>query len=130
MITLKQKRLYLDNCTISHWSMPGFFCLGLELPWLDNERNKSCIPEGLYEVEMYMSPSRVIIVPQFVTVPNRTNIQIHPGNYTSQILGCQLPGDGVKDINGDGVLDVTNSGNAFKRLMSKLPESFFVEVYS
>lgn len=130
MITLKQKRLYLDDCTISQWKYGAFMCLGLELPWRENKQDESCIPEGVYECEMYISPSRGILVPQFIAVPSRFNIQIHPGNYTRQILGCQLPGDGIKDINGDGILDVTNSGVTFKKLMSIFPERFMIEVYS
>ena len=61
-------------------------------------------------------------------VPGRTLIRIHTGNYTSQIQGCILVGDSIKDINRDGILDVTNSKNTFNALMDKLPESFILDI--
>jgi len=132
MKLLRQKRLYLDDCTVSQWRMGSFMCLGLELPWRNNQRGISCIPEGLYKCEMYMSPSRHMIVPQFINVDSRSHIQIHPGNYTSQIQGCQLPGDAIKDINNDGILDVSNSLSTFQKLMAVIGDDveFMVEVFS
>mgnify|MGYP001579009667 FL=1 len=53
-------------------------------------------------------------------VPNRAGIRIHSGNYTRQILGCILLGKTLTDIDGDGIIDVTDSSttvNEFEKLM-------------
>lgn len=123
-------RKYYHDCTISRVTGFGMMFMMLELPDLGNAPNVSCIPEGTYTVRKRMSPSKGYVVLEYVDVPNRTFIQIHTGNFTRQILGCQLTGDGVKDINGDGVLDVTNSEKVFNELMSKTPDEFQVRIHS
>ena len=123
-------RKYYKDCTISRVTGFGMQFMMLELPWLDNKPNISCIPEGLHDVKKRMSPSKGYEVIEYVNIKGRTYIQIHIGNFTSQILGCQLTGDGVKDVNGDGILDVTNSEKVFNELMSKTPDKFTVRVRS
>lgn len=75
----------------------------------------------------HMSPSKGHCV-SIKNVPMRSNILIHVGNYTSDILGCILVGDSVRDINNDGKYDVTNSRNTFNKLMNLLPEEFLVRI--
>ncbi len=123
-------RKYYDDCTISRVTFSDFQCWFLELPWLDNAPNISCIPEGQYVVRKRLSPGKGVIVPQYIGVPDRSFIQIHVGNYTRQILGCQLPGDGIKWVDGDTIPDVTNSSATFKKLMSLLPDEFDVVISS
>jgi hypothetical protein len=82
----------------------------LELPDLDNANNISCIPAGLYECQKTVSPSLGSCI-NVSNVVGRTYIRIHSGNYTSQIEGCILVGDSLKDFNNDGVIDVTNSAD-------------------
>lgn len=90
----------------------------LELPWLDNQKNISCIPTGEYNYIKRVSPGKGYEVIELVDVPDRAYIQIHLGNYTRQIEGCILPGTGLKDIDRDGVIDVTNSEEAFNQIMN------------
>ena len=90
----------------------------LELPWLDNQKNISCIPTGEYNYIKRASPGKGYEVIELVDVPDRAYIQIHLGNYTRQIEGCILPGTGLKDIDRDGVIDVTNSEEAFNQIMN------------
>ena len=90
----------------------------LELPWLDNQKNISCIPTGEYNYIKRVSPGKGYEVIELVDVPDRAYIQIHLGNYTRQIEGCILPGTGLKDIDQDGVIDVTNSEEAFNQIMN------------
>lgn len=120
---LKIKRTYQDDCTVGVLNFGGFRCLTLELPDLDNQQNISCIPAGRYRCKKIVSPSLGPCI-DILDVLDRTYIRIHAGNYTSQILGCVLVGDSLKDINRDGVLDVTNSGATLKTLMLLLPDSF------
>jgi hypothetical protein len=66
----------------------------LELPWLDNQKNISCIPEGGYKASPYSSP-RYPDVYQVHGVPDRTYILFHIGNYIKNTDGCILPGKTV-----------------------------------
>lgn len=64
----------------------------LELPWKDNERAKSAIPEGLYKLELRFSPLFRRDCIRLVDVPGRNGILIHEGNTTEDTLGCILVG--------------------------------------
>jgi len=93
----------------------------LELPNKDNKRRVSCIPEGMYKARKHNSPKHGLSL-WLQDVPNRSEILIHKGNYHSDILGCIIIGSDLADINGDGYLDVTNSKNSVKELMSMLED--------
>ena len=97
----------------------------LELPWKDNQRMISCIPEGEYMVfKMKPTAKRKYEYFQVMDVPGRTAILWHPGNYTSQILGCHLPGEAFVDLNKDGLPDITNTTATLKILAALLPDKF------
>lgn len=66
-------------------------CLTLELPWLDNQKNISCIPIGLYDVLPYSS-KKYPDAYSVQNVPDRTNILLHGGNNLSHTQGCILLG--------------------------------------
>jgi hypothetical protein len=91
----------------------------VELPWKNNERRKSCIPEGTYKCKPHTSPKfgKTFWIQD---VPGRSEILIHVGNFTSDLLGCIAPGMAVKDINRDGILDVANSQKALNKLFMLL----------
>ncbi|GAL18546.1 hypothetical protein JCM19235_1969 [Vibrio maritimus] len=108
-------------------NIEGFRCFTLELPWRNNQQNISCIPAGTYWAFKRISPSNGAVL-QLEGVPNRTFIQIHKGNYTSQIAGCILVGDSLRDINGDGIPDVTNSTSTLHKLLERLPDRFQLEI--
>jgi Family of unknown function (DUF5675) len=66
-------------------------CFTIELPWLQNQHNISCIPEGRYEL-------RKRFVQKFglhllvVDVPERSWILIHPAtDAKTQLKGCIAP---------------------------------------
>lgn len=100
----------------------------LELPWLNNAPNISCIPPGVYKWKKRFSPGKKYQVIELIDVPSRSFIQMHLGNYTRQIEGCILPGMGLKDIDKDGIFDVTNSGEAFDKIMSMTADSGEIEI--
>jgi hypothetical protein len=107
--------LYLlkdNNSIIDKWD-------SLELPWVNNERRVSCIPEGSYKVIKHKSPKFGNTL-WLQDVPNRSEILIHKGNFYSDILGCILIGTDLKDINNDDFLDVVNSTTAVNQLMDYL----------
>lgn len=129
MFDIKLSRLtHRNKSTLGILSVGGFECFTLELPWLNNEPNISCIPAGRYLYKKRVSPSRKIEVIELVGVDGRSYIQIHPGNYTRQIKGCILPGLGLKDIDKDGIFDVTNSEAAFNKIMALAPDTGNIEV--
>lgn len=117
MITIN--RLYQHDCTLGILNYLDFRCFTLELPWKFNKQNESCIPSGYYIVSKHESPTHgeCLLVEG---VPNRTWILFHAGNYTRDTKGCILPGEYIKDIDGDGVPDVANSGATMERLLNVL----------
>ena len=87
----------------------------LELPWKDNQRRVSCIPALNYVAKQHTSPKFGWCL-WLQGVPERSEILVHSGNYTSQILGCILPGIIHDDLNNDGIMDVKHSGIAVEAL--------------
>ena len=73
------------------------FCDTLELPWRDNQRSVSCIPEGIYKVRLRLpreSATRNYIHLLIKDVPNRDYILLHIGNTAKDTRGCILVGKG------------------------------------
>ncbi len=101
----------------------------LELPFRNNKRRVSCIPEGTYQVVPRRSKKYGLHY-HVTNVPGRDFILIHTGNFTSQILGCILPGLEFADINADGQLDVLSSRSALKRLLTLAPNGFELTITS
>lgn len=124
----------------------------LELPWLNNRTSVSCISEGQYDCERIDHP-RFGHCWWVKEVPGRTDILIHSGNIAStrnlsvrlidiiigwfakwpktpvkerkvDTEGCIMPGLRFADINGDGILDVADSGKAMNQLREVLPDNF------
>jgi hypothetical protein len=74
-------------------------CDTLENPWIDNQRNISCIPEGEYPVRLRYpreSGTRDYLHLLVQEVPNRDFILVHRGNFPSQTQGCLLVGIGTE----------------------------------
>jgi len=87
---------FSEKSTIGELFLNGErICDTLENPWLDNQRNISCIPEGEYKVRLRLpreSATREYIHLLIKDVPNRDFILVHRGNYPSQTQGCVLVG--------------------------------------
>jgi hypothetical protein len=126
------KRTYKENATYGDAEVydpekneSAFDFHTLELPWKDNQRRISCIPEGTYMVwKMKPTEKRPYEYFHVKDVPGRDAILFHPGNFTSQILGCVLPGEEFKDLNKDGFPDITNTTATLKILTALLPDKF------
>jgi len=74
-------------------------CDTLENPWVDNQRNISCIPEGVYKVRLRLpreSGTREYIHLLVKDVPNRDWILLHRGNTAKDTSGCILVGIGTE----------------------------------
>ena len=107
-------------------------CKTLELPWLNNEKYVSCIPEGTYDVVQRVS-KKYGIHWHITNVEDRDLILIHNGNYagsknpisgTPDIKGCVMVGVSYGDINKDTILDITSSVVTMNKLRKTLPKSF------
>jgi len=125
------RRTYKDDRTLGDLYAPDgvLFCHVLELPWRDNKRNISCVPEGTYNLVKRVSPT-FGLVPAFLdkeTAP-RTHILIHTGNFTRDIRGCLLTGTRFADIDGDGTLAVAESRIAFNKLMAATSDEFILKI--
>lgn len=103
----------------------------VELPWLDNQRSISCIPEGSYPLVKNTNPDHIKKFGEhfdIFDVPNRAGIKIHCGNYYTQIRGCILPGKQLVDINGDKVPDVNYSREVLAKIYSLLPDKCTIDI--
>ena len=114
-------RRYFEDRTLGHLTffdkegneLARFFTL--ELPWRDNEKNESCIPEDIYDVIPFSSKIHVDAY-EVINVDGRDVILIHTGNFTKDTKGCILIGLCGADIDGDGNIDIGKSRAALNRL--------------
>ena len=66
-------------------------CYTIELPWLQNQRRISCVPEGEYVLQKRFSPKFKWHL-HLKNVPGRDLILIHPANDAKkELLGCIAP---------------------------------------
>lgn len=79
----------------------------IEQDWENNKPNHSCIPCGVYNLSLYLSPARnseVILLdnPELLSLGDangspRTYIEIHPANWMRNVKGCIGPGESLGD---------------------------------
>jgi hypothetical protein len=85
-------RTYFPNGTNGEIYNDGSrLCFSIELPWLNNKHNISCIPEGRYRlVKNFTERHKWHLL--LLDVPHRDDILIHPANDAKrQLLGCIAP---------------------------------------
>lgn len=86
---LKLIREYFPKGTNGQLLLNGDrLCHTIELPWKNNERQVSCIPEGRYELKKRYTPR---FGKHFIleNVPNRSYILLHAANDAlKEIKGC------------------------------------------
>lgn len=123
----RDKELSNDRVTLGDAVYDGYHLKTLELPWLRNQQDISCIPTGIYKCRKIVSPSLGECF-EIVNVPNRTYVRGHKANFTRQLKGCVAFGLTHADIDGDGIMDVTSSKVAFDKLMAMLPDEFYMEI--
>ena len=124
---IKIQRWYHDDVTLGRLHCGDFQCFTLELPWKGNQKSESCIREGVYQFKRRMSPKNGHVLELQDTAP-RTHIQIHSGNFTYQIEGCLLVGDGIKWLDGDSIPDVTNSKKTLEKLLDACKGIDLIEI--
>lgn len=139
MTKLILKRFYNDKIStcglLSHpeLSQPIFT---LELPWINNKRNISCIPKGKYKIKPYCSRTHGKCF-EIYNVTGRDKIRMHPFNsvrnnyqdpYISKIWNCESRGciaPGMQ-IRLDGIIH--HSEIAMKKLRKIITEEIDFEI--
>lgn len=104
----------------------------VEQPWAGNKSFRSCIPEGVYELQWHTSPKygrRLHIVGGAVALTeadmhatngkSRFSCLIHSANWAKQLQGCIAPGMAVAIM--DGLPAVTNSAKALSIIEQHCP---------
>ena len=90
------RNIFTDKSTMGELFLNGEkMCDTLELPWLDNKRSISCIPDGEYKARLRYpreSGSRDYLHILVQDVPDRDYILFHRGNTAKDTRGCILVG--------------------------------------
>jgi len=100
-----------------------YSCVVLSLPYRDNKKYISRIPDGHYNAMIL--PKSTSFNYQHIwiqNVKNRTGIKIHIGNYAKQLKGCFVIGKSGT------IRYVNNSEDALNEVISLLPNSFDIEL--
>ncbi len=98
---LQLLRSYFPNGTNGElWYGDHLICHTIELPWLNNQRNISCIPEGTYKLQKRFAEKfqwHLVLT----KVPGRQLILMHTANNALlQLRGCIAP---VCKLNSPGI---------------------------
>lgn len=141
MITLKRvskTKQGVFGVLIGNDNLP--ICVTLENPWLNNERNKSCIPFGRYICYLHISNKFKITTFMVGAVTDRSEIIFHAGNTIKDTLGCILVGRYYTEFSSESPTSyrdsieltpgVGESRLALTRMMESLDglESFVLEI--
>ena len=99
-MVIKLQRLYRETWTDGLIFINGvLLCRSIELRWANNERNISCVPEGVYPVAIIQHPKFGECF-QINGVKGRSGILVHVANDAQKELrGCIAP---VFSLSGNG----------------------------
>jgi hypothetical protein len=100
-MVLVLSRTYFPDGTNGKLECEGkFICCTIELPWKNNEKRVSCIPEGKYLLRKRYSRKFQWHI-EVVDVKNRSFILLHPANNAlKELNGCIAP---VTKLSGPGL---------------------------
>jgi hypothetical protein len=104
-----------------------FNAVSLELPYLDNKENVSCIPTGTYRAIKTQSKSKGEVI-LLKNVPNRKSILVQIGNYTKDTLGSILLGEEIWFSEGTDEHYITLSTITTKCLLRACSEELFIVI--
>ncbi len=108
-----QRAYHKEGTNGTLFNAEKFLCHCIELPWRNNKRNISCIPEGRYKIlPRYSIKFQNHLILE--NVQNRSLILFHPANDAlKELRGCIAP---VTYLNGIG--RGLYSKNAMQKLVS------------
>lgn len=126
MRVLLQRAAMSIEGTFGMMSVGGLpLCVTCEDPWLDNARNISCIPAGVYSCVPH-DGTKYKNVWRLEYVPGRSAILIHAGNTEDHTQGCILVGKSIGKLSGKPA--VLSSRAALDELRELLPDRFTLEI--
>jgi len=110
------ERIYFPDGTNGILSFEGNeICKTIELPWRENKKRISCIPEGKYKIRKRYSAKFKWHL-EVMNVKNRDLILVHPANDAlKELNGCIAP---VSELTGEG--KGARSRVALERLKSEV----------
>lgn len=118
-----------DQCIMGYLLVNGeVICYTLELPYVGNINGISTIPAGQYTGFVREDGSKGWRI-ELENVQGRKNIQIHIGNYTSQIIGCTLVGMGA-NVEGCAVSDSKKARDILREKLGPLVNNNIKVIYS
>lgn len=123
----KLERVYLETETLGSLYGPDGTLLAktMELPWKENQRSISCIPEGNYDmIKQPPKEGRPYSYFRLPNVPGRTGILMHRITYVKDLKGCIGIGSRFMDIDKNGIPDMVESGVKLQWLVDNLPDKF------
>ena len=99
-MVIELQRLYRDGWTDGEMLINGILvCRSIELRWAKNERNISCVQEGVYPVAIIQHPKHGECL-RLDGVKGRSGILVHVANDAQKELrGCIAP---VFSLTGNG----------------------------
>lgn len=117
--------LYLTRKIYTHKSTVGKLVMGdLELWTLEDTarmikvNGETCIPSGVYQIEIRESPHFKRPLPHLLDVPFFEGVLIHSGNIPADTKGCILVGMKHEEEN-----TISQSRDAFNLLFQKIQSS-------
>lgn len=131
MERLVLERVYLTDRTLGSLFRNGeTIAKVLELPWKENKRAISCIPEGVYEViKQPPKDSRPYSYFRLPNVPGRSGILIHRGTKPENSKGCLLVASRFRNIN-TSKPELEESTNKLTWMVTNLPDEWLLEIRS
>lgn len=95
-----------------------FKCYTVERPWLDNKPRESCIPEGVYRLDLGMYNRGGYPAYEIMDVPDRSLIKMHIANNMNDVVGCVGFGSDLWYY--EKLWSVSDSGGAMKKFMTAM----------
>jgi len=126
------KRTYNEKTTTGFLTLESKFSIRtLELPYLSNMRNVSCIPEGVYHViKQSATQERPYNFFRFWSVPNRSGILIHKITYVKDLKGCIGVGLILLENPENKSVKMLESTTALNKLWLEAEEQFAIKIFS
>jgi Family of unknown function (DUF5675) len=129
-MVIELQRLYRDGWTEGMIFIQGILlCRSIELRWANNERNISCVPEGVYPVAIIQHPKFGECL-QVNGVKGRSGILVHVANDAQKELrGCVAPVFSLSG-NGKGQHSKLALGYVIENLKRSGEKEHFIEIKS
>ena len=128
-MTIELQRFYRDGWTDGKVFINGVYvCQSIELGWANNERNKSCVPEGVYPMSIIQHPKHGECL-RIEGVKGRSGILIHVANDAQKELrGCIAP---VFSLSGNGKGQYSRMALYYiiENLRKSEEKSHFIKIY-